>query len=102
MSNLDDQLNRLLKAGATRERPNEATLPIGFASRVFSEWRVAKAEGEDLSCTILCKRAVLCSYGVAALLLVFNLRTLESFRGFDAWHAEDVRLIKTAMQPQMP
>jgi hypothetical protein len=102
MSNLDDQLSRLLRAGAKGGRRGEATPPIGFASRVFSAWRASHAEGEDLSYTILCKRAVLCSYGVAALVLLLNLQALESFRGLDAWHAEDVRLIDSAMQLQIP
>jgi hypothetical protein len=102
MSNLDDQLNRLLRAGAKGDWSAEAKPPFGFASRVFAEWRASSDDGADRSCAILCKRAVLCSYGVAALVFLLNIQALESFRGLNAWHAADVRLIDSAMQLHIP
>ena len=102
MNNLDDQLNRLLRAGAKGGRRSEETAPFGFASRVIAEWRASESEGADLSYGILCKRAVLCSYAVAFLVLVFNIQALESFRGLNAWRAADVRLLDSAMQLHIP
>jgi hypothetical protein len=105
MSKLDDQLNRLLRAGAKGEKGDrcaEVIPPFGFASRVLAEWRASSAESADLSCAILCKRAVLCSYGVAALVFLLNIQALESFRGLNAWHAADVRLLDSAMQLHIP
>jgi hypothetical protein len=102
MNNLDDQLNRLLRAGAKVDSRNEATAPFGFASRVLAEWRSSKSETAELSYGILCKRAVLCSYAVAFLVFVLNIQALESFRGLNAWHAADVRLLDSAMQLHIP
>jgi hypothetical protein len=102
MSTLDDQLNRLLRAGAKGGIRAEAGPPSGFASRVCSEWRASSANGADLSYAILCKRAVLCSYGVAVLVFFLNIQALESFRERDAWRAADARLIDSAMRMEIP
>ena len=102
MSNLDDQMNRLLRAAAKGERYNDVTPPFWFASRVLAEWRGSSADGAELSYAILCKRAVLCSYGVAALVFVLNIQALESFRGLNAWRAADVRLLDSAVQLHIP
>ena len=102
MSNLDDQLKRLLKASAKGSREDEAGPPFGFASRVFAECRAGRADGADPSYAILCKRAVLCSYGVAVLVFLLNIQALEAFRGLNAWHAADLRLIDSAMQIYNP
>jgi len=102
MSKLDDQLNRLLRAGAKGERCADARPPFGFASRVFAEWRASSAAGADPSYAILCKRAVLCSYGVAVLVFLLNIQAVESFRGLNEWHAADLRLIDSAMQLHIP
>jgi len=100
MSKHDDQLDRLLRAGAKGDRPAYATAPLGFASRVFAQSRDSSGGGADISCAILCQRAVLCSYGLAALVFLWNVQALESFRY--AWHAADVRLIDSAMQLNIP
>jgi hypothetical protein len=95
MSKLDEQMNRLLRAGAKGERRADAGPPFGFASRVF-------AAGADPSYAILCKRAVLCSYGVALLVFLLNIQAVESFRGLNEWHAADLRLVDSAMQLHIP
>ena len=102
MNNLDDQLKRLLRAGAKGDRCGEETPPFGFASRVLAEWRASKHESADPSFGTLCGRAVLCSFGVALLVVVLNIQALESFRGLNAWRAADVRLLDSAMQLHIP
>jgi hypothetical protein len=102
MNNVDDQLSRLLRAGAKGDRCGKETPPFGFTSRVIAEWRASKGEIADSSYGTLCGRAVLCSFGVALLVFVLNIQALESFRGLNAWRAADVRLLDSAMQLHIP
>jgi hypothetical protein len=102
MNKIDSQINRLLKAAAKVDHPAEDRPPFGFASRVICEWRTSIPGSADLSYASLCKRAVLCSYGVAVLVFLLNIQALESFRELDAWHAVDVRLLDSAVQLHIP
>ena len=102
MNGLDNQLNRLFRAAAKSERRAGTALPFGLASRVLAARRIADDETADQSYAVLCRRAVLCSCGVALLFLLLNLQALESFARLNAWHGAEVRLIDSAIQMQIP
>ncbi len=70
MSNLDQQLGRLLRNAATAPRPVEAAaeLPFPAQARVLGAWRASRADGGDLSGLLRCFRlGLICACAVAML-----------------------------------
>ncbi len=81
MSNLDQQLERLLRSASAASRPAEsaAELPFPAQARVLAAWRASRAEGGDLFGLIRCFRLGLaCACAVAMIAIGASWHGVQS------------------------
>lgn len=103
MSDLDDQLRRLLHAAKARDiEPPEAP-PLGLATRVLAAVRSRSTESAaSIAFAEPCRQAVLWSCGLAFVVLIASLSDWQSYRELSRWSGAEMRFANSALQSHMP
>jgi hypothetical protein len=78
MSNLDDQLNRLLRAARRVPRPAPGEAPFAVEARVLAGWKAGQSADEPFAWFGLLRGGLVCSAVILLLSLVLHYELHDS------------------------